>query len=77
MKHNNVIVDEHFRKKWHDINKLRTNVRTWFTQPARHKRRKDARNAKAAKVRTSERGQDREEGVGSKCVLMDHALKMP
>jgi len=50
VKHNNIIVDEHFRKKWHDINKLRTNVRTWFTQPARHKRRKDKRNAKAAKV---------------------------
>lgn len=50
VKHNNVIVDEHFRKKWHDINKLRTNVRTWFTQPARAVRRRNARNAKAAKV---------------------------
>merc|ERR1712060_14525 len=50
VKHNNVIVDEHFRKKWHDINKLRTNVRTWFTQPARQKRRRDKRAAKAAAI---------------------------
>ena len=50
VKHNNVIVDVHFRKKWHDINKLRTNVRTWFTQPARAVRRRNARNAKAAKI---------------------------
>lgn len=50
VKHNNIIVDEHFRKKWHDINKLRTNVRTWFTQPARKVRRRNKRNEKAAKV---------------------------
>ena len=44
MKHNNEIPNNHFRKEW-DLR-----VRTWFNQPARKRRRRQARIAKAAKV---------------------------
>nr|CAL69063.1 TPA: putative 60S ribosomal protein L13 [Spadella cephaloptera] len=43
-KHNNQIQNAHFKKDWQN------RVRTWFDQPARKKRRSDARKAKAAKV---------------------------
>ena len=35
VKHNNVIPNQHFKKKWQFY------VRTWFNQPARKKRRHD------------------------------------
>ncbi|GMH32176.1 hypothetical protein BSKO_00010 [Bryopsis sp. KO-2023] len=44
MKHNNVIPNAHFRKQW----QLR--VRTWFWQPAKKLKRRQARAAKAQKV---------------------------
>uniref|UniRef100_A0A7S1T839 60S ribosomal protein L13 n=1 Tax=Tetraselmis chuii TaxID=63592 RepID=A0A7S1T839_9CHLO len=44
MKHNNVIPNGHFKKKWQFY------VRTWFNQPARKIRRRNARAAKAEKV---------------------------
>jgi len=44
MKHNNVIPNGHFKKKWQFY------VRTWFNQPARKVRRRSARAAKAEKL---------------------------
>ncbi|KAI0734464.1 60S ribosomal protein L13 [Fomitopsis betulina] len=41
-KHNNVLHDNHFRKDWQQ------RVRTWFDQPGRKLRRRQARKAKAA-----------------------------
>lgn len=43
-KHNNVIQNAHFKKDWQN------RVKTWFDQPARKIRRKNARKALAAKV---------------------------
>merc|ERR1712137_272705 len=44
MKHNNVIPNGHFKKKWQFY------VKTWFNQPARKVRRRNARAEKATKV---------------------------
>uniref|UniRef100_A0A061RM48 60S ribosomal protein L13 n=2 Tax=Tetraselmis sp. GSL018 TaxID=582737 RepID=A0A061RM48_9CHLO len=44
MKHNNVIPNGHFKKKWQNY------VKTWFNQPARKIRRRNARAEKARKV---------------------------
>merc|ERR1711988_627291 len=44
MKHNNMIVNEHFRKYWQRY------VKTWFDQPAKKKARRLARQKKAALV---------------------------
>ncbi|KIZ03881.1 putative 60S ribosomal protein L13 [Monoraphidium neglectum] len=44
VKHNNVIPNQHFKKKW------QFRVRTWFNQPARKLRRRQARAEKAAKA---------------------------
>jgi len=44
MKHNNVIANQHFRKDW------QRRVKTWFDQPARKQRRRNARVEKAKKV---------------------------
>mmetsp|Transcript_22105 Transcript_22105/g.71547 ORF Transcript_22105/g.71547 Transcript_22105/m.71547 type:complete len:211 (+) Transcript_22105:61-693(+) len=44
VQHNNQIVDEHFRKDW------QVRVKTWFEQPMRAKRRRNAREAKAKAV---------------------------
>lgn len=35
VRHNNVVPNQHFKKKW------QFNVRTWFNQPARKLRRKN------------------------------------
>eukprot|EP00208_Stichococcus_sp_RCC1054_P007245 CAMPEP_0206143072 /NCGR_PEP_ID=MMETSP1473-20131121/19188_1 /ASSEMBLY_ACC=CAM_ASM_001109 /TAXON_ID=1461547 /ORGANISM="Stichococcus sp, Strain RCC1054" /LENGTH=210 /DNA_ID=CAMNT_0053538315 /DNA_START=66 /DNA_END=698 /DNA_ORIENTATION=- len=43
-KHNNVIPNQHFKKKWQFY------VKTWFNQPARKVRRRNARDAKAVKT---------------------------
>ncbi|GJV38077.1 retrotransposon-related protein [Tanacetum coccineum] len=43
VKHNNVIPNGHFNKHWQNY------VRTWFNQPARKTRRRNARQAKAVK----------------------------
>lgn len=43
VKHNNVIPNGHFKKHWQNY------VRTWFNQPARKTRRRNARQAKAVK----------------------------
>jgi len=43
-KHNNAIQDEHFHKDWQN------RVKTWFNQPARKVRRRNARSAKAVRV---------------------------
>ncbi|KAI0082280.1 60S ribosomal protein L13 [Panus rudis PR-1116 ss-1] len=42
--HNNVLHDNHFRKDW------QTRVKTWFDQPGRKLRRRNARKAKAARL---------------------------
>jgi hypothetical protein len=42
VKHNNVIPNQHFHKKW------ARRVKTWFNQPAQKKARRDARKQKAA-----------------------------
>ncbi|KZT06017.1 60S ribosomal protein L13 [Laetiporus sulphureus 93-53] len=42
LKHNNVLHQNHFRKDW------QTRVRTWFDQPGRKLRRRQARKIKAA-----------------------------
>lgn len=42
--HNNVLPNAHFHKRWMD------RVKTWFNQPARKHRRRQARAAKAEKV---------------------------
>jgi large subunit ribosomal protein L13e len=44
VKHNNVIPNQHFHKDWQN------RVKTWFNQPARKKRRRLARKAKAAAI---------------------------
>ncbi|CAF1311338.1 unnamed protein product [Adineta steineri] len=44
MKHNNVIPNAHFHKKW------QLHVRTWFDQPGRKNRRHQKRLAKAQRV---------------------------
>ena len=44
MKHNNVIPNAHFHKKW------QLHVRTWFDQPARQARRHRKRLAKAERI---------------------------
>jgi len=44
VKHNNVLVNNHFRKRWAD------RVRTWFNQPARKARRQRARKVKALAI---------------------------
>ncbi|KAM0070407.1 putative ribosomal protein L13e [Helianthus debilis subsp. tardiflorus] len=44
VKHNNVIPNGHFKKHWQNY------VKTWFNQPARKTRRRNARQAKAVKV---------------------------
>eukprot|EP00112_Aurelia_sp_Birch-Aquarium-sp1_P017601 Seg4095.3 transcript_id=Seg4095.3/GoldUCD/mRNA.D3Y31 product="60S ribosomal protein L13" pseudo=true protein_id=Seg4095.3/GoldUCD/D3Y31 len=44
MKHNNVIPNSHFHKHWQNY------VKTWFNQPGRKKRRRVARQKKAAKI---------------------------
>lgn len=44
VKHNNVIPNGHFHKKWQQM------VKTWFDQPARKLRRRIARSKKAALV---------------------------
>jgi len=44
VRHNNVVPNAHFRKQWQE------RVKTWFDQPARKKRRRDARAAKAVRI---------------------------
>eukprot|EP00737_Agarophyton_chilense_P005502 gb/GEZJ01008469.1/.p1 GENE.gb/GEZJ01008469.1/~~gb/GEZJ01008469.1/.p1 ORF type:complete len:205 (-),score=29.96 gb/GEZJ01008469.1/:246-860(-) len=44
VKHNNVLPNGHFHKKW------QRRVRTWFDQPAKKKARRQARQEKAAKM---------------------------
>ncbi len=44
MKHNNVIPNAHFHKEWQSY------VRTWFNQPAKKIKRRNARLSKATKV---------------------------
>ncbi|XP_060173661.1 large ribosomal subunit protein eL13z-like [Lycium barbarum] len=44
MKHNNVIPNGHFKKHWQNY------VKTWFNQPARKTRRRNARQNKAATI---------------------------
>jgi len=44
VKHNNVLVNNHFRKRWAD------RVKTWFNQPARKAIRRRNRKVKAARV---------------------------
>ncbi|CAI9117154.1 OLC1v1018498C1 [Oldenlandia corymbosa var. corymbosa] len=44
VKHNNVVPSSHFRKHWQNY------VRTWFNQPARKTRRRNARQKKAVKI---------------------------
>lgn len=42
VKHNNVVPNVHLRKDW------KLHVKTWFDQPAQHKRRRVLRATKAA-----------------------------
>ena len=44
VKNNNVVPNAHFKKDW------QTRVKCWFNQPARKKRRRLARQAKAARI---------------------------
>jgi large subunit ribosomal protein L13e len=44
VKHNNEVPHQHFKKDWQSY------VKTWFNQPARKKRRRLARDAKAVRV---------------------------
>ena len=44
VRHNNVIPNQHFKKKW------QFNVKTWFNQPARKLRRRQARAAKTKQL---------------------------
>jgi len=44
VKHNNVLPNAHFHKKWQD------HVKTWFNQPARKLRRSINRKKKAARI---------------------------
>ena len=44
VKHNNMAVNNHFRKDWDK------RVRTWFNQPARKERRREARRIKARAI---------------------------
>ncbi len=44
VKHNNIIPNGHFHKQWQE------NVRTWFNQPGRKLRRRQARVQKAKAI---------------------------
>jgi len=44
VKHNNQLVKNHFKKDWE------RHVKTWFDQPAKKKKRRERRHAKAVKV---------------------------
>ncbi|KAL3500114.1 hypothetical protein ACH5RR_039207 [Cinchona calisaya] len=44
VKHNNVVPSSHFRKHWQNY------VKTWFNQPARKTRRRNARQKKAVEI---------------------------
>uniref|UniRef100_A0A7C8ZVE3 60S ribosomal protein L13 n=1 Tax=Opuntia streptacantha TaxID=393608 RepID=A0A7C8ZVE3_OPUST len=44
VRHNNVVPNGHFKKHWQNY------VRTWFNQPARKTRRRNARQLKAVKI---------------------------
>eukprot|EP00271_Cylindrocystis_brebissonii_P012412 TRINITY_DN30934_c0_g1_i1.p1 TRINITY_DN30934_c0_g1~~TRINITY_DN30934_c0_g1_i1.p1 ORF type:complete len:208 (-),score=56.02 TRINITY_DN30934_c0_g1_i1:391-1014(-) len=44
VRHNNVVPNQHFKKDWQSY------VKTWFNQPARKKRRRNAREAKAVRI---------------------------
>ncbi|CAA7411114.1 unnamed protein product [Spirodela intermedia] len=44
VKHNNVVPNAHFKKHWQNY------VKTWFNQPARKTRRRNARQKKAVKI---------------------------
>ncbi|CDP19062.1 unnamed protein product [Coffea canephora] len=44
VKHNNVVPSSHFRKHWQNY------VKTWFNQPARKTRRRNARQKKAVAI---------------------------
>jgi large subunit ribosomal protein L13e len=37
VRHNNVVPNQHFKKKWHAV----IGVKTWFNQPARKLRRRN------------------------------------
>jgi large subunit ribosomal protein L13e len=43
-KHNNIIPNAHFKKKWQRY------IRTWFDQPSQKTRRRDARETRAKKI---------------------------
>ena len=45
-KHNNVLPNEHFKKKW------QFNVRTWFNQPARKARRQAGAEMASSGIRS-------------------------
>lgn len=50
VKHNNVVPNAHFHKKWATSSRGPLKVVTWFNQPAQKKQRRLKRAAKAAKV---------------------------
>mmetsp|Transcript_809 Transcript_809/g.2106 ORF Transcript_809/g.2106 Transcript_809/m.2106 type:complete len:217 (+) Transcript_809:27-677(+) len=50
VKHNNVVPNAHFHKKWATSSRGPLKVVTWFDQPAQKKARRMKRAAKAAKV---------------------------
>ncbi|KAI3828544.1 hypothetical protein L1987_02645 [Smallanthus sonchifolius] len=58
VKHNNVIPNGHFKKHWQNY------VKTWFNQPARKTRRRNARQAKAVKVFPRPAGRLRPQAAG-------------
>lgn len=50
VKHNNVVPNAHFHKKWATSSRGPLKVITWFDQPAKKKQRRLRRAAKAAKI---------------------------
>ena len=50
VKHNNVVPNAHFHKKWASSSRGPLKVKTWFHQPTQKKQRRLKRAAKAAKM---------------------------
>lgn len=48
VRHNNIIPNQHFHKKWADSMRGPLSVKTWFNQPAQKKVRRNKRHEKAA-----------------------------
>ena len=50
VKHNKIIPNQHFHKKWQTSSRGPLHIKSWFNQPGKKKSRRTARQAKAAAI---------------------------